>query len=691
MSKGLEEAIKKDNLNRAWRWIKSNPDRRYKKYFRDFYASYSLIEDFVVDDIYKKIKENTYEPSHGCKVYIPKASGVLRPYTLLTIQDQIVYQALVNVVAEQLLPKVKNSYYKTTFGNLYAGTKSIWFYRKWSDGYSQFNNEAKKAFAEGLKFTASFDLTACYDSLDHNVLSHFLKELKFDNNFITFLTRCLSKWTGNESTRIYHHHGIPQGPLASGLLSEVALKYFDIKYGSHPKMRYMRYVDDIRLFASSERELREMLVHFDRLSKDIGLFPQSSKIEIHEVKNINDELKSISNPSEIIIKTKIINQQKVQKRLVELTSGYKIYNTTRFKYILAHAEPSYKINTRIWKIFKKQPSNYESIFSYFQRYKFLPVSVVNMIIKEINSKPVYSAITAGLFETLAGRVKNKELKKFKELVKKYWKPGTLVSEVELHSVLAYSILKLNLLTNNQLNYALKTPEWYVRACLTKELDSDFFSPATLKDLLNKKIRDLSSDVAIVAAVVMIKRNISVSAPYTDINLRAAKLLKDANKIGRLPSGIQGCSIEMHLNQWLDNEIKGINWKTVFGSDYQHAQTLAFECRLRADIDITAWVNAMDVFNDLLLKVLSDHDPNIGRYTLGTIGGYVLQGNAKLEGKYPSIFKFVKSIHAKRGLSNLSHAVHRSSGKPTGPVKHAYYKKEGKSLAKQAFKELAQKW
>jgi hypothetical protein len=40
-----------------------------------------------------------------------------------------------------------------------------------------------------------------------------------------------------------------------------------------------------------------MLIRLDELSKDIGLFPQSSKVHIHRIKDVDEELKSISNPA----------------------------------------------------------------------------------------------------------------------------------------------------------------------------------------------------------------------------------------------------------------------------------------------------------------------------------------------------------------------------------------------------------
>jgi len=161
----INDFLKKDNLQRAWRWIRSNPDATYKSYFRELYSIYAIADEALLDDlrnrlkrgIYEpslrnRLKRGIYEPSHAIKIYFPKPSGILRPYTLLTIQDQIVYQAAVNVIAEKLYPKIRHRYYKDTFGHLYAGKKSIWFYRKWSDGYSKFNNAVREVFNDGVDF-----------------------------------------------------------------------------------------------------------------------------------------------------------------------------------------------------------------------------------------------------------------------------------------------------------------------------------------------------------------------------------------------------------------------------------------------------------------------------------------------------------------------------------------------------------
>ena len=244
-----------------------------------------------------RLTRGVYEPAHACKIHFPKKSGGLRPYSLLTVEDQIVYQAMVNVVAERHTPRVRDRHFAEVFSHIYAGKSSVWFYRKWQNGYREMNRAARDVFGEGYKYTASFDLTAFYDSVDHNVLRHFLSELGCDIDFTRLLLRCLGHWTATQrKNRIYHGHGIPQGPLSSGLLAEVVLQHFDSGRTARDGVRYLRYVDDIRLFSETESDLRRAVAELDYLSKDVGLFPQAAKTAIRKVTDIEEELKTVSKP-----------------------------------------------------------------------------------------------------------------------------------------------------------------------------------------------------------------------------------------------------------------------------------------------------------------------------------------------------------------------------------------------------------
>src|SRR5437764_12828338 len=101
--KALEQFCRPGNLRRAWRRVQSNRAPGYKNYFRTRYSNFAVAEDRLLSGLLDRLRRGDYEPAHACKVNLPKSSGGLRPYTLLPVEDQVVYQALVNVIADRLL------------------------------------------------------------------------------------------------------------------------------------------------------------------------------------------------------------------------------------------------------------------------------------------------------------------------------------------------------------------------------------------------------------------------------------------------------------------------------------------------------------------------------------------------------------------------------------------------------------
>lgn len=298
----LEAVFNLSNLRRAYRWVMSNPDAQYKSYFRDSYDAFAIASDSHLKWIQSEGLKERYQASHASKLLLPKPSGTLRSITLLTVEDQIVYQACVNLIADALKRETRKRYEKRVFAHLYAGKSSPFFYLQWQRSYKKFGRRIEKSFNDGFNHVANFDLTAFYDSIDHHVLRHFLTVIGIDEDTVDFLLRCLKVWTSSTwsigEPNIYHEHGIPQGPLASGMLSEAVLQHIDAAGERGRKTVYLRYVDDIKILAKNEAELRRKLIALDIASKEIGLFPQTAKINIRKIADPLDEIKSVSRPPE---------------------------------------------------------------------------------------------------------------------------------------------------------------------------------------------------------------------------------------------------------------------------------------------------------------------------------------------------------------------------------------------------------
>jgi len=158
-----------------------------------------------------------------------------------------------------------------------------------------------------------------------------------------------------EGPHIYHEHGIPQGPLSSGIISEVVLRHIDdAGLRSVRDIRYLRYVDDIKIMAKSEDALRRRLVTLDLAAKEIGLFPQSSKIAIRKISDPADEIKSVSQPPEPSV-LRGSSQETIRRRVRLLANRGAPTDVTRFRYVLASLAPSAKTNGVLLKVLERQP------------------------------------------------------------------------------------------------------------------------------------------------------------------------------------------------------------------------------------------------------------------------------------------------------------------------------------------------
>lgn len=677
----LDQLRAPENLRRAWRWIRSNADASYKSYFRPLYQHFSVAEEALLDDLADRLKRDVYDPEPSCKLYQPKASGILRPISLLSVEDQIVYQAAVNLIAEKLRPRVVQRYNKQVFGHLYAGKTSTWFYRKWSDGYKAFNEAARQAFNDGFLYSASFDLTACYDSLDHRVLRHFLAKLGLDPDFCRKLSEWLEKWTATERG-IFHNHGIPQGPLSSGLLSEVVLAHFDELKLKGVKFRYFRYVDDIRMFAKNEHDLRRLLVSLDLLSKDVGLFPQSGKISIHRVINIEDELKTISNPPEAVITQSAANQNKLLKRIDELTPHYTITNPTRFKYLLAHAIPSAKLTARLWRILDNHPEIYRSVCNYLRRYPTLPRVPAEKLVDLVKKNTLYQAVRAEFIQAADGRLPPKQDKALAKLLRKAWSPKFMHADLQVAT--GRFLIRTGNLSANQIAYACKVaPSWWTRASLVNALGPSQLGANTINQIVEAGVKDKGRDAALSAGWKGFERSHLPPGNRKNWNKSAELLMREVGMIQR--STATACGINHALSK-LDSKIPTANWKKLFGPRYAQAERQAIETVAASGVNISGFVNFLDVFDDLLLNAVFQADGTLGNYNLGQIGSVTHSPTGRFATKFPKTFELANEVHNRRYESMASHPLIKTSGKPTKRITYKFLP-AAKKLLRESVAEL----
>ena len=105
----ISNIYKRENLLLSYNRLVTNPESTYKNYFRDTYSAYAMATEKNLSVLHSKLKAG-YLPSPTIRAFMPKSNGLNRMYTLLTIEDQIVYEADAHVIAEALIkiPQVQS-------------------------------------------------------------------------------------------------------------------------------------------------------------------------------------------------------------------------------------------------------------------------------------------------------------------------------------------------------------------------------------------------------------------------------------------------------------------------------------------------------------------------------------------------------------------------------------------------------
>lgn len=666
----LEALFDLSNLRRAYRWVMSNPDAQYKSYFRDSYDAFAIASDTHLQWIRREGLKERYQVSHASKLLLPKPSGTLRPITLLTVEDQIVYQACVNLIADALKRRTRQRYEKRVFAHLYAGKSSPFFYLQWQRSYRKFGSKIEQAFNEGHRYVANFDLAAFYDSIDHHVLRHFLGALGIDEDTVDFLLRCLKVWTSstwsNGLENIYHEHGIPQGPLASGMLSEAVLQHIDTAGERGRKTVYLRYVDDIKILAKSEDELRRKLIALDIASKEIGLFPQTAKINIRKISDPRDEVKSISRPPEPSIKP-MVNQERIVTRLLELTRKGKISseNVTRFKYLLAHAMPTHRLNTRLMAVLHRHPEHAHSICRYIATYAKIPAALAKLIEIYVSENELYHAVNAQMLRSCLGKCPppiTASLGKLSADRLLRPKSGTIRLQPSYKEALIGWALSAKAITFAEYDGLVSDErDWWVKKCAFRELAPSLFGAATYADFMNRQMRDAESEVARIATARLIDNNLRLVRPYGDVETTAKHVLRAARLIRFV--GQPDSRINEILAYILKRKQTAYDWKTFFGAAHGHAERMSIFLKRNHDSNIDTFLVQLDSWCDEVFShIYSRLKPNNKFPNYGA----ALRDQTLLT-QLPNLMPCFLHLHDLRLQSTTAHP--RRGGAATRRLKH----------------------
>lgn len=675
----------------AYNRLLTNPEAMYKNYFRNIYTNYGMALDANLKNLREKMKAG-YIPNPTYKIYIPKSNGLNRMFTLMSIEDQIVYQAYANKLADQMQDNsVVHRYRKTVFGNLYNGKKSNFLFQQWDKLYKAYTGAIIKAYKSGNQYIASFDLTACYDSINHNLMQKMLIKYSVSEMCSHNFIRLLQKWS-SPSDQYILGSGIPQGPQASGVFAEAVLGEYDSyieQLQSLYSFKYYRYVDDIKVLAHSEEIVKWVLLLLDQKSKELGLFPQSSKISVHKITNILDEIKQISKP---LFDDTIKESAKAGKAAECLSYLVKDKNIdiTLIKRYFQVVQPNAKNNKMALKLLKASPEMLPSFLYYVRRYpRILPPTIISYI-KECCADRTKQYLAGNLLNVAVSNIDNHNIQEFGnmayDLLKRNRKQKFIFDLLFKEQLILLMIKSGEYSDKNCIRWINSESNWWIKQRLLTDLVDDDASYTVISNVIGQCINSENPDEALSAASKIIIYPDKYSLPARrEMSALAQETLKKAGLI--IKKRYSTSQINKYLELITDRKYKS-DWKKRFCSDHDIVERLLFVALAYWKTDLTAFVNLWDTIDDRMIYALTKQHQELGGYTLGQIG--CIKKSKKIPSQFPQFFKMVDEIHSFRCSSYLSHTKIRNTNIPTGPIPYNH-KKRIKVIICNALDEIDVKW
>jgi hypothetical protein len=607
--------LRYDNFELAFTRVVRGGNEEYKTFYRHLFPSFNLALRENLKDLIEELRRGTFEPERPTVVYQPKKSGILRPLTLLSLRDLIVYQAIVNRTAVSFADEQANYAFKKTFGAIFAGHTSPFFYRSWKTSYRKYNSAITSAFNGGNDFVADFDLVSFYELIEHDLLAERLRKKVKSKTLIDLLLNCLRRWTSDKAGS-YVGHGVPQGPEPSAFLAECFLFHFDSK--DYRAVKYCRYVDDIRLMAKDEVPIRRALLKLDLQSKELGLVPQAQKIDCRRVVDLEEVLKNIPSAIAGATEEKVGRAPNSHADLVKMfrhsikkvSKQWIVHDPTKFKFALHRMNSRRDVLRRIAPLLSARPDLSWALSSYIKGFG-PDAEAADILLATLQRDPTYDASAGNYIDAMdvcEPTTANAKYRRVIETANRRSEEKSIILKIASSSFRARRRSPLE-----ALRLVESESDARVRSILLHRLfgthPSAPFNISTCKRFLEQCTESIDPDLARFSAALLLDDWPWSSpvpwSPSKKVNRSVSLLLQALGLRKRAPKK-QGVLDVFFQSRYKIGVV--LSWRKALGKDWRETERRCLTFQRLLIGDPTARITLLDTFNELLLQNLSSRHP-----------------------------------------------------------------------------------
>ena len=237
----MEQILHKDNLNKAYKKVKSNKGAGGVDGM-----SVDELLGFLRDNqkqLIQKIRDGKYKPNPVRRVEIPKETkGEFRKLGIPTVVDRVIQQAITQVLS----PIYERQFSENSFG-----------FRP-NRGAHDALKQCRTNVNEGYVYVVDMDLEKFFDTVNISKLIEVLSRTIRDGRIISLIHKYLNAGVISKGMFEKTEVGMPQGGPLSPLLSNIMLNELDKELTSRGH-RFVRYADDCMIFCKSRKSAERTL------------------------------------------------------------------------------------------------------------------------------------------------------------------------------------------------------------------------------------------------------------------------------------------------------------------------------------------------------------------------------------------------------------------------------------------------
>lgn len=312
-----------ERLRRAWHVARDDARSDFvtdSYHLNDF--AYALEEH--LNYLSGSLTSEAYLPRPATIINIPKSTLLSRPGSLLDIEDRIVLFSILELIGptldQTLRPNVKSSRVrKDKEGRVVVESgeelqvripraaflpkrvihQEISFWEPWYEAWPKFQEELQTlAQSHDFPYLVVTDVSSYFENIELGILEQdLLRNLPDGRSVTNFLIHTLlRRWTRPAEGLSPVPRGIPQGNGVSSFLGTFYLHPLDDALApleESEKIGFLRWVDDLEVFARDYKTARQVVRLIDDKLRDLRLNIQGAKTEILEgdrlIKHVEDD------------------------------------------------------------------------------------------------------------------------------------------------------------------------------------------------------------------------------------------------------------------------------------------------------------------------------------------------------------------------------------------------------------------